>query len=564
MSKKALNNSGNSRTTQYQIISFEEKIQNDKERIKRRFNFTNSNNNSLNSSNISDIKSQLSICSIKKNLNNKNEKIILEINKSEYSEITDIIEESIVNNELINNRNNKNTNNNVNNNNNMNNNIDDDYYNVENSERIEKFDIIQKNNKSHNHIINESNINNNKIMKRNGSSLFLKTNNNKFKKLLIDNHSNVSDLGLLDDEHVISKNHQDQVSKFKFISEVQKNNLRYENLSIKKFLALNNKCIFNIFSFLYDNYKMIMFSGKQLKNVFNLTLKGKFSYIIDNFKSKYKEILQFESFKFIQSETIMLNKKKIPIFSVFLKCQIKETPYLLKYEEISYEISYSFKYSQSRKKDSLYYQIYKFDLRKNKYYPIWICSEMDERKYSQRRLVYSSPVQNYTEKDHITIKIDLIEGNNFIYDIKFLDIKIFAAPKYLYEKGVFKSEIRYDGMRDCEIENMILRWNNENNLIRNSQMLFYIKRTFGNYFLLKEVKYDISELVFYKIKMKAEKIGIIKKNRIFNLNLQIINESSEITNECIYVGCVNTFTQNKILQIRKGTIMILYITDLKN
>jgi hypothetical protein len=119
-------------------------------------------------------------------------------------------------------------------------------------------------------------------------------------------------------------------------------------------------------------------------------------------------------------------------------------------------------------------------------------------------------------------------------------------------------------MRDCEIENMILRWNNENNLIRNSQMLFYIKRTFGNYFLLKEVKYDISELVFYKIKMKAEKIGIIKKNRIFNLNLQIINESSEITNECIYVGCVNTFTQNKILQIRKGTIMILYITDLKN
>ena len=293
-------------------------------------------------------------------------------------------------------------------------------------------------------------------------------------------------------------------------------------------------------------------------------MKETFSYIIDNFKSKYKEILEFESFKFIQSETVMLNKKKIPIFSVFLKCQIKETPYLLKYEEISYEISYSFKYSQSRKKDSLYYQIYKFDLRKNKYYPIWICSEMDERKYSQRRLVYSSPVQNYTEKDHITIKIDLIEGNNFIYDIQFLDIKIFTAPKYLYEKGVFKSEIRYDGMRDCEIENMILRWNKENNLIRNSEMLFYIKRTFGNYFLLKEVKYDISELVFYKIKMKAEKIGIIKKNRIFNLNLQIINETSEITNECIYVGCVNTFTQNKILQIRKGTIMILYITDLKN
>ena len=555
MSKKRLNNSRNS---QYQIISFEEQIQNDKERIRRKFNFTNSNNNSLNSSNISDIQSQLSICSKKKNLNNKNEQIIIK-KKSEKSSITEIIEEAIGNNESINNTINRKNNNNINNNNNTN----DDYYNVENSERELEFDIIEKNNKSNNPVNDESILNSNKKMKRIGSSPFLKA-NNKFSNLLKDNHSNVSALGLLDDEHIIIRNHQEEVSKFKFIHEVLKNNLSYENISIKKFLALDNKCTFNIFSFLYDNYKIIMTTGKKIKNAFNLTLKSKFSYIIENFKSKYKEILQFESFKFIQSETIMLKKKKIPIFSIFFKCKIKETPYLLKYEGISYEITYSFKNSQSRNKDSLYYQIYKFDIRKNKYYPIWICSEMDERNYSQRRLVYSSPVQNYVEKDHIILKIDLIEGNNFIYDINFLDIKILEAPQNLYEKGVFKSEIGYDGMRDCEIENMILRWNNANNLIRNSEMLFYIKRTFGNYFSFKDIKYDISKIIFFKIKMQAEKVGLIKKNRIFNINLQILNETSEITNECIYIGCVNTFTQNKILQIRKGTIIILYITDLKS
>ena len=553
MSKKTLNNSRNS---QYQIISFEEQIQNDKERIRRKFNFTNSNNNSLNSSNISDIQSQLSICSKKKNLNNKNEQIIIE-KKSEKSSITEIIEEAIGNNESINNTINRK------NNNNINNNTNDDYYNVENSERELEFDIIEKNNKSNNPVNDESILNSNKKMKRIGSSPFLKA-NNKFSNLLKDNHSNVSALGLLDDEHISIRNHQEEVSKFKFIHEVLKNNLSYENISIKKFLALDNKCTFNIFSFLYDNYKIIMTTGKKIKNAFNLTLKSKFSYIIENFKSKYKEILQFESFKFIQSETIMLKKKKIPIFSIFFKCKIKETPYLLKYEGISYEITYSFKNSQSRNKDSLYYQIYKFDIRKNKYYPIWICSEMDERNYSQRRLVYSSPVQNYVEKDHIILKIDLIEGNNFIYDINFLDIKILEAPQNLYEKGVFKSEIGYDGMRDCEIENMILRWNNANNLIKNSEMLFYIKRTFGNYFSFKEIKYDISKIIFFKIKMQAEKVGLIKKNRIFNINLQILNETSEITNECIYIGCVNTFTQNKILQIRKGTIIILYITDLKS
>ena len=548
MSKKTLNNSRNS---QYQIISFEEQIQNDKERIRRKFNFTNSNNNSLNSR-------QLSICSKKKNINNKNEQIIIE-KKSEKSSITEIIEEAIGNNESINNTINRKNNNNINNNNNTN----DDYYNVENSERELEFDIIEKNNKSNNPVNDESILNSNKKMKRIGSSPFLKA-NNKFSNFLKDNHSNVSALGLLDDEHIIIRNHQEEVSKFKFIHEVLKNNLSYENISIKKFLALDNKCTFNIFSFLYDNYKIIMTTGKKIKNAFNLTLKSKFSYIIENFKSKYKEILQFESFKFIQSETIMLKKKKIPIFSIFFKCKIKETPYLLKYEGISYEITYSFKNSQSRNKDSLYYQIYKFDIRKNKYYPIWICSEMDERNYSQRRLVYSSPVQNYVEKDHIILKIDLIEGNNFIYDINFLDIKILEAPQNLYEKGVFKSEIGYDGMRDCEIENMILRWNNANNLIRNSEMLFYIKKTFEKYFIIKEIKYDISKIIFFKIKMQAEKVGLIKKNRIFNINLQILNETSEITNECIYIGCVNTFTQNKILQIRKGTIIILYITNLKS
>ena len=271
-----------------------------------------------------------------------------------------------------------------------------------------------------------------------------------------------------------------------------------------------------------------------------------------------------EKFKFIQTSAIKLKKKTNAIFSIYIKCKIKETPFLQKYEGISYEISYSFKNSQNKKKENLFYQIYKFDIRKNKYYPIWICSEMDERTYSQRRLVYSSPVQSYSERDHIIIKIDLIEGNNFISDIQFFNYKILASPKHLYEKGFYRNGIGYDGMRDCEIENMILRWNNENNLIKNSEMLFYIKRTFGNYFSFKEIKYDISKIIFFKIKMQAEKVGLIKKNRIFNINLQILNETSEITNECIYIGCVNTFTQNKILQIRKGTIIILYITDLKS
>ena len=64
--------------------------------------------------------------------------------------------------------------------------------------------------------------------------------------------------------------------------------------------------------------------------------------------------------------------------------------------------------------------------------------------------------------------------------------------------------------------------------------------------------------------MLASKIGNVKINRVFNLNIEILPENSETSNECINIGCVNTYTRNKKIQIRKGTLLILYITDVRN
>lgn len=125
MSKSALNNSHHS---QFQVISLEEQVENDKERIRRRFNFSSSNTNSLNSSKISDIQSKLSFCTIQKNSNkNKNEHIIIENDNSDKSSLTDINEQPIGNNETLNKKLN-----------------DEDYYNVENSSRVEEFDLNEK------------------------------------------------------------------------------------------------------------------------------------------------------------------------------------------------------------------------------------------------------------------------------------------------------------------------------------------------------------------------------------------------------------------------------------
>ena len=155
-------------------------------------------------------------------------------------------------------------------------------------------------------------------------------------------------------------------------------------------------------------------------------------------------------------------------------------------------------------------------------------------------------------------------NNGIISDITFLPLKNDSAPRKLFLRGIFRSDIEFDKIRDCEIENMVLRWNDENNLIKNSEMYFYVNKCFSKYFEIKEIKYDISKIIFYRIKMLASKIGNVKINRVFNLNIEILPENSETSNECINIGCVNTYTRNKKIQIRKGTLLILYITDVRN
>ena len=295
------------------------------------------------------------------------------------------------------------------------------------------------------------------------------------------------------------------------------------------------------------------------------TVTSKFSYLIQAFQKNYKEIFEFNSFKFKINKYIKKRRKNVSTFYVELKSKIKKNPLLKKYNGISYEIKYSFKMKKGNQKSNLYHQIFKFDIRNDKFYPVWFCSEMDDNNYIKRRLVYSSPVQYFCEGDYIFFKINLIEGNNgVISDINFQSLKSDYAPRKLYLRGIFRSDINFDKIRDCEIENMVLRWNDENNLIKNSEMYFYVHKCFSKNFEIKEIKYDILKIIFYKVKMIASKLGIVKINRVFNLNIEILPENSETSNECINIGCVNTYTRNKKIQIRKGTLLILYITDVRN
>ena len=533
----------NTLNSQFQIITQDGLIENDKERIKKKLNLKNSSRcgSEKNSDililnydyqNISTLKNNITITENEKKENDGT-------SSSETLRNNQIKKEINVSNNVI---------------------LNENINHFSDSEDL-------KNNEDYN--VEESQITNlSKIMQLNNSSTAIYNKVKKTQNVFNDNSqekSDVSALGLLDDEHTIMLEHQDSLPKFKFINEVVQSNLNYENIPFEKISRLNSKIIFNIFTFLYDDYGKIMSSGKKMKNLFMSTVTSKFSYLIQAFQKNYKEIFEFSSFKFKINKYIKQRRKNVSTFYVELKSKIKKNPLLKKYNGISYEIKYSFKMKKGNQKSNLYHQIFKFDIRNDKFYPVWFCSEMNDNNYIKRRLVYSSPVQYFCEGDHIFFKINLIEGNNgVISDINFQSLKSDYAPRKLYLRGIFRSDINFDKIRDCEIENMVLRWNDENNLIKNSEMYFYVNKCFSKNFEIKEIKYDILKIIFYRVKMIATKIGIVKINRVFNLNIEILPETSSTTNECINIGCVNTYTRSKKIQIRKGTLLILYITDVRN
>ena len=528
----------NTLNSQFQIITQDGLIENDKERIKKKLNLKNSSRcgSEKNSDililnydyqNISTLKNNITITENEKKENDGT-------SSSETLRNNQIKKEINVSNNII---------------------LNENINHFSDSEDL-------KNNEDYN--VEESQITNlSKIMQLNNSSTAIYNKVKKTQNVFNDNSqekSDVSALGLLDDEHTIMLEHQDSLPKFKFINEVVQSNLGYENIPFEKISRLNSKIIFNIFTFLYDDYGKIMSSGKKMKNLFMSTVTSKFSYLIQAFQKNYKEIFEFSSFKFKINKYIKQRRKNVSTFYVELKSKIKKNPLLKKYNGISYEIKYSFKMKKGNQKSNLYHQIFKFDIRNDKFYPVWFCSEMNDNNYIKRRLVYSSPVQYFCEGDHIFFKINLIEGNNgVISDINFQSLKSDYAPRKLYLRGIFRSDINFDKIRDCEIENMVLRWNDENNLIKNSEMYFYVNKCFSKNFEIKEIKYDILKIIFYRVKMIATKIGIVKINRVFNLNIEILPETSSTTNECINIGCVNTYTRSKKIQIRKGTLLILYI-----
>ena len=90
-----------------------------------------------------------------------------------------------------------------------------------------------------------------------------------------------------------------------------------------------------------------------------------------------------------------------------------------------------------------------------------------------------------------------------------------------------------------------------------------VKKIYGKFFDIQDIRYDESKFYFFKVEMKAKKIGCLKQNKFSSFDINIIDYDDHIENEiqCIYL--MNSYYYSQKMDIRVGSKIILYIVDMK-
>ena len=358
--------------------------------------------------------------------------------------------------------------------------------------------------------------------------------------------------GFLNEENINTK-HILPNKRFVFINDIEEEIKKMPIISFKKLLNLNNKSLYNLLSYSYDNYSSIISINDLVKNKVDKSLKAIFQHAIDDFKHKYKNFLKVIEFNFVQ-KNFVLNRKKNYLLNLEIKCEIIT-------EEInkSYEIGCNY---VSNNKNYDYF--WKFDVQNKKDIKLWICTELNKVNNTNKNFSYTSQVSTFGYKDIIKLQFNIFSKGTIInpISIEWIEPVISNVPGGVFEKSKFISAFSFDQVRACEVETQILFW--KNTLPKDDGgIVNEIKKIYSTFFDIQNIRYDVSKFYFFKIEMKAKKIGCLKQNKFSVFDINIIDDKSHVENEiqCIYL--MNSYYYTKKMDIRIGTKVILYIVDMK-
>lgn len=360
------------------------------------------------------------------------------------------------------------------------------------------------------------------------------------------------------------------ISTVNYKSALKKKMMNKNKINLNRILHMKRNILFRLIQFIFEDIDELRSSLSSIEIKVNEVLTYYYFKIVEKFKEEYKNDLElYEYFFMTNTVSSKYNNKKRKknknksSLDLYIKSRI-----ISNCIEHSHTINLVYKAINEEEKFSLI--TWKFDLLSK--CNLWVASESEEYNGVISRFSYRMPVISYSPEDFIVIKISLMSQKEFINidTIQWVPLKkekidpiktnFLNCQKSPYHVPNKLLNQNFDELRFCEFEKTIHIWKNVNNL-RKKTIVDEMKMYFKDLFSIESFEYDIRKFYLFKIKLKANKIGVIRKNKYFNFDIEIKPSNEPVVNQTQCLGILNWVDLEKI-EMRIGEYFVGYLIEI--